>query len=165
MYSKSKNCKERKAAHLSLKPVWNLWKPSTYWYCSIEEYSFRDSTLEKLNDDFYRYQGPMTLSVQIYIASLYLASPQTSFGVRLSGIQRNECVTNEPQRTSAGRLLCTGPRYGSVQYIFSTGKKCKLNRTLYNTQLIQFARIPVEFVVRFIRYQYRMKVMTFSIAP
>ena len=41
-----------------------------------------------------------------------LASPQTSSGVRLSRIQfsptdtwgRNECVTNEPQRTSAGRL-------------------------------------------------------------
>ena len=31
---------------------------------------------------------------------------------------------------------------------------CKFNRTLYNTQLIQFARIPAEFVVRFIRYQY-----------
>ena len=48
--------------------------------------------------------------------------------------------------------------------MFSTGKKCKLNRTLYNTQLIQFARIPAEFVVRFIRYQYRVKVITFSIA-
>ena len=36
----------------------------------------------------------------------YLASPQTSFGVRLSRI-RNECVTNEPQRTSAGRLIAT----------------------------------------------------------
>ena len=59
---KKKNCKERQAAHLSLKPVWNLWKPSTYWYCFIEEYSFRDSTLQ-LNDDFHRYQGPMTLSV------------------------------------------------------------------------------------------------------
>ena len=37
-----------------------------------------------------------------------IASPQTSFGVRLSRIHfiwgRNECVTNEPQRTSAGRL-------------------------------------------------------------
>ena len=33
---------------------------------------------------------------------LALASPQTSFGVRSRG--RNECVTNEPQRTSAGRL-------------------------------------------------------------
>ena len=31
-----------------------------------------------------------------------LASPQTSFGVRLSRI---ECVTNEPQRTSAGGYL------------------------------------------------------------
>ena len=46
----------------------------------------------------------------------------------------------------------------------STGKKCKFNRTLYNTQLIQFARIPAEFVVRFIRYHYRMKLMTFSVA-
>ena len=27
--------------------------------------------LRKLNDDFYRYQGPVTLSVYIYIASLY----------------------------------------------------------------------------------------------
>ena len=34
-----------------------------------------------------------------------VASPQTSFGVRLSRIQKNECVTNEPQRTSAGRLV------------------------------------------------------------
>ena len=34
-----------------------------------------------------------------------VASPQTSFGVRLSRIHlRNECVTNETQRTSAGRL-------------------------------------------------------------
>ena len=45
-----------------------------------------------------------------------VASPQTSVGVRLSRIHfsptspistpwgRNECVTNEPQRTSAGRL-------------------------------------------------------------
>ena len=53
---------------------------------------------------------------------------------------------------------------GSVQYMFSTGKMCKFNRTLYNTQLIQFARISAEFVVRFIRDQYRMKEMTFSIA-
>ena len=39
-----------------------------------------------------------------------VASPQTSFGVRLSRTHfsppwgRNECVTNEPQRTSARRL-------------------------------------------------------------
>ena len=33
--------------------------------------------------------------------SFLLASPQTSVGVRL---RRNECETNEPQRTSAGRL-------------------------------------------------------------
>ena len=41
---------------------------------------------------------------------------------------------------------------------------CKFNRTLYHTQLIQFARFAAEFVVRFIRYQYRVKVITFSIA-
>ena len=34
-----------------------------------------------------------------------LASPQTSVGVRLSRIHLDECVTNERQRTSAGRLL------------------------------------------------------------
>ena len=49
-------------------------------------------------------------------------------------------------------------------FLFSTGKMCKFSRTLYNGQLIQFARIPVEFVVRFIRYQNRVKVITFSIA-
>ena len=48
--------------------------------------------------------------------------------------------------------------------MFSTGKMCKFNRTLYNTQLIQFARISAEFVVPFIRYQYRVKIITFSIA-
>ena len=49
-------------------------------------------------------------------ATTTLASPQTSFGVRLSRIHfsptdgpwwGNEYVTNEPQRTSAGRLLST----------------------------------------------------------
>ena len=54
---KKKNCKERQAAHLSLKPVWNLWTPSTYWYCFIEEYSFRDFILEKLNDVFIGVRG------------------------------------------------------------------------------------------------------------
>ena len=47
-------------------------------------------------------------------ATTTLASPQISFGVRLSRIHfsptdrpwgRNEYVTNKPQRTSAGRLL------------------------------------------------------------
>ena len=47
--------------------------------------------------------------------------------------------------------------------MFSTGKMCEFNRTSYNTQLIQLARIRAEFVVRFIRYQYRVKVITFSI--
>ena len=40
-----------------------------------------------------------------------VASPQTSFGVRLSRLhfwERNEYVTNEPQRTSAGRLCTRG---------------------------------------------------------
>ena len=36
------------------------------------------------------------------LAVTKVASPQTSFGVRLSRIHL--CVTNEPQRTSAGRL-------------------------------------------------------------
>ena len=35
------------------------------------------------------------------LSTKQLASPQMPFGVRLS---RNECVTKEPQRTSAGRL-------------------------------------------------------------
>ena len=39
---------------------------------------------------------------------------------------------------------------------------CKFSRTIYNRQLIQFARIPVEFVVRFIMYQNCVKVITFS---
>ena len=39
---------------------------------------------------------------------------------------------------------------------------CKFSRTIYNRQLIQFARIPVEFVVRFIVYQNWVKVITSS---
>ena len=62
------------------------------------------------------------------------------------------------------QLLCSGPRYCSVHFLLSTGRMCKFSRTLYNRQLIQFARIPVEFVVRFIRYQNRVKVMTFFTA-
>ena len=58
--------------------------------------------------------------------SLYLlttatiASTQTSFGVRLLRIHfsptwgRNECVTNEPQRTSAGRLQQQQQQFISV---------------------------------------------------
>ena len=43
-----------------------------------------------------------------------IASPQTSFGVRSSHIhssptEKNECVTNEPQRTYAGRLGAPKP--------------------------------------------------------
>ena len=60
-----------------------------------------------------------------------LASPQTTFGVRLSRIHRNECVTNEPQRTSAGRLLFLllskqkreGGRHISGQFILKAKKK------------------------------------------
>ena len=52
-------------------------------------------------------------SLKLTTLCIYVASPQTSFGVRLSRIHfsptetwgRNECVTNEPQRTSAGRLV------------------------------------------------------------
>ena len=39
-------------------------------------------------------------------------------------------------------------------------KMHKFCRTLHNRQLIQFARIPFEFVVRFIRYQNRVQVIT-----
>ena len=46
-----------------------------------------------------------------------------------------------------------------MQFLFSTGKMCKFSRILYNRQLIQLARIPLEFVVRFIRYQNRVKVV------
>ena len=64
-----------------------------------------------------------------------LASPQTSFGVRLSRIHRNECVTNEPQRTSAGRLLFLllskqkreGGRHISGQFILKAKKKNGIN--------------------------------------
>ena len=43
---------------------------------------------------------------KIWLFGPHIASPQTSFGVRLSRIH-NECVTNEHQRTSAGRLGIT----------------------------------------------------------
>ena len=51
-----------------------------------------------------------------------------------------------------------------LQYVFRIGKMCKFNRTLHNTQLIEFLRIAAEFVVRCIRYEDRVKVITFSIA-
>ena len=45
----------------------------------------------------------------------YLASPQTSFGVRLSRIH----FTNEPQRTSAGRLQnILNEQYTELTYTF-----------------------------------------------
>ena len=40
---------------------------------------------------------------------------------------------------------------------------CKFSRTRL-IQQIQFARIPAEFVARFITYQNRVKVITFPIA-
>ena len=47
-------------------------------------------------------------------------------------------------------LLYSGPKYGSVPFMFSKGKLCKCSRTckMFNRQFIQFARIPVEFVAR-----------------
>ena len=48
--------------------------------------------------------------------------------------------------------------------ICSAQEKCVSLTEPYTTQLIQFARIPAEFVVRFRRYQYCVKVITFSIA-
>ena len=58
-----------------------------------------------------------------------LASPQTSFGVRLSLIQfsREESVTNEPQRTSAGRLIIALYFFSYAPLLTSTF----LNATLY----------------------------------
>ena len=50
-------------------------------------------------------------------------------------------------------------KYGSVQFLFSTG----IIGTLYNRQLIHFAHIPVEFVIRLLRYQNGAKLITFSI--
>ena len=56
-------------------------------------------------------------------------------------------------------------RYGSIHFLFSIRKMGNFSRTLYHRQLIQFARIPVEFVARFIRfYQNCVKVVTFSMA-
>ena len=56
-------------------------------------------------------------------------------------------------------------RYGSVHFLFSIRKMCNFSRTLYNRQLIEFKRIPVEFVARFIRfYQNCVKVISFSMA-
>ena len=98
----------------------------------------------------------------------YLPNFRTRKNPRIENFKLKKVLRSSPSleipTTPPPPRLCTGSRYGSVQYMFSTGKKCKLNRTLYNTQLIQFARIPAEFVIRFKRYQYRMKVITFSIA-
>ena len=111
---------DRPHIRLNFTPVWNLWKPFSYWYCFSEENSFREFTLKTLSDDLNQCK---------HIYSFYVADQDTA-------------------------------RYS---FFFNTGKVCKFSRTLYNRQLIQFARIPVEFVVRFIRYQNRVKVITFSI--
>ena len=50
------------------------------------------------------------------------------------------------------------PLWSTVQH----RKNVFVCRTLYYRQLIQLTRIPVELVVRFIRYQNRVKVSTFS---
>ena len=56
-------------------------------------------------------------------------------------------------------------RYGSIHFLFSIRKMGNFSRTLYNRQFIKFARIPVEFVARLIRfYQNCVKVVTFSMA-
>ena len=59
------------------------------------------------------------------------------------------------------------PDQSTARYsICSAQEKCVSLTEPYRTHmLIQFAHIPAEFVVRFIRYQYRVKVITFSIAP
>ena len=115
--------RDRPPVHLSFTPrYWSLWSPFAYCYCSSEENSFRDFTLQKLNNDFYQYK---------YIII---------------------------------QLLCSRPRYGSVQFLFSTGKRRTFSRTVYNRQLIQFAHIHVEFVVRLRRCQNCVKVMTISMA-
>ena len=52
---------------------------------------------------------------------LCIAYPQTSFGVRLPRIHfspRNEYVTNEPRRTSAGRLPCARIAPNSLSFFF-----------------------------------------------
>ena len=41
-----------------LTPVWNLWKPSTYLYCSSEENSFRDFTLKNWTMIFISIRSP-----------------------------------------------------------------------------------------------------------
>ena len=58
-----------------------------------------------------------------------LASPQTSFGVRFVTWGRNECVTNEPQRTSAGEA--TAPLIIAFEQalLFGQAKRVSLARS------------------------------------
>ena len=59
------------------------------------------------------------------------------------------------------------PDQDTARYSICSAQEKSVSLTepyIYNTHLIQFTRIPAEFVVHFIRYQYCVKVMTFSIA-
>ena len=38
--------RDRRHIRLSFTPVWNIWKPFTYWHCSSEETSFREFALK-----------------------------------------------------------------------------------------------------------------------
>ena len=60
-------------------------------------------------------------------------------------------------------LLCSVTKI-QLNTVFAQHKRCKFSRTLYNRQLIQFARIYVEFVVHLRRCQNCVKVITFSMA-
>ena len=74
---------------------------------------------------------------------------------RTSGLVSHRCETFE-------NLLHIdiAPLWSTVQH----RKNVFVCRTLYYRQLIQLTRIPVELVVRFIRYQNRVKVISFSTA-
>ena len=113
-------------------PAWNLWKPFTCW--SIEENSFRDLTSY---DD-----------IASYIADQDAA--RYDFYILLHWGELFQGSYTEFKIWTMISLLYSGPRYGSVQFMFSREKLCKLSRTfqMYNRQFIQFASIPVEFVAR-----------------
>ena len=57
------------------------------------------------------------------------------------------------------QLLCSGPRYGSVQFLFSTGKMCKFSRTLYYAKVSIAAQYlllmsPYSWCLRDLRVQF-----------
>ena len=78
-------------------------KVKCFYYKANIAFKSTHLQLQNFNEKF---NLSLTGKLPIFLCQLAvaIASPQTSFGVRLSRIQRNECVTNEPQRTSAGRL-------------------------------------------------------------